>query len=121
MAYHLYTRSLYEYYSARWLFDRFVDLITVCGFSTVDQGSSQNYIKNVNSARDNVLDIINPNRNREEQESLKMIQDDVKKRDLLDKIGELHPEGFKSLSDLQASIGQLAQTISQLEEVSKDS
>lgn len=120
LAYHLNTRALYEYYSARWMFDRFVDLITVCGFSTVDQGSSQNYTKNVTAARDSVLDIIKPDKSREAQENLKMVQDDVKKRDFLDKIGELRPEGFKSLNDLKASLGRLAHTIDRMEEASKE-
>lgn len=81
-----------------------LDLIHVTGIATVDENSASRYQKTLKKPTDEILDMINPFKELNEQRKLQEQENDIKKREFLNMLDEESPNGFSSLADLQKTL-----------------
>ena len=111
LALHVMQHDLFNYFSAKWMMDRMIDMVMVSGSATMEQASLKKYEESVSTSRDAILDYISPFKKQRAQAEAKSKRETALKREIIERITEERPGGFKSLDDIRASLGKIMQNM----------
>lgn len=86
-------------------------MVMVSGSATMEQASLKKYEESVSTSRDAILDYISPFKKQRAQAEAKSKRETALKREIIERITEERPGGFKSLDDIRASLGKIMQNM----------